>query len=261
AVGEPFLTLETKPNAIGSRWAAQVPPLEALASGAYTAVAEQTELEILGSLGETTKTPAVSFEVDTEAPKVSITKGPEARSNKTTPPFEGTASEETEVTVHVFEGANQVATATTTAAGGNWSTSTLSPALPTGKHTFTAYATEESGIGNEPGKSNEVSFEVDTEAPKVAITKGPEARSNKTTPPFEGTASEPTEVTVHVFEGLSEVAKAKTVASAGHWSTSTLSPALPTGKHSFTAYATEASAIGNEPGKSNEVSFEVDTES
>src|SRR4029077_18992510 len=136
----------------------------------------------------------------------------------------------------------------------------LSPALPSGNNKFRATATEVSAIKNAPGESSPVEFEVDTEPPKVAITKGPEARSNKTMPSFEGSASEPTEVTVRVFnEGQSEVAHATTTASGGAWSV-TLSSALPTGRHKFTAHATEVSAIKNPPGESNTVSFEVDTE-
>ncbi len=247
------VTFETSPA--GSSWSAEVPSSEPLASGAHTVVVEQAEL---AGLFETGQTEPVTWTVDTEAPKVAITKGPAARSNETVPSFEGTASENTEVTVHVFEGPAEVAHVTTTAAGGKWSTETLSKALSTGKHTYRAFATEVSAIGNAPGESNPVEFEVDTEAPKVAITKGPKARSNETTPPFEGTASENTEVTVHIFEGSTPIATATTKASGGKWSTSTLTKALSTG--SYRAFATEKSAIGNEPGESNEVTFQVDTE-
>jgi|GEM_PF-3529438 len=253
SVGGAHRTLEATPS--GTSWSVQPASNEGFTAGKYTVVAEQAEL--LGLL-ETTKTEPVTFTVDTSSPKVAITAGPEARSHTTTPSFEGSASEPTEVTVHVFEGTTEVASATTTASGGTWSTSTLSPALSEGEHSYTAYATEVSGIGNEAGKSNEVAFEVDTDPPKVAIIEGPESRSNTTTPRFSGTASENTEVVVHVYEGLNEVAKAKTVASGGSWEAA--SSALPTGKHAFRAYATEKSAIGNEPGTSNEVEFEVDTE-
>jgi hypothetical protein len=161
--------------------------------------------------------------------------------------------------VHVLEGTSEVASATTTASGGAWSTSTLSKALPSGKHSFTAFATEKSGIGNAEGKSATVSFEVNTEPPKVTLNQ-PVSPSNKTQPSFSGSASEATEVTVHVLEGTSEVASATTTASGGAWSTSTLSKALPSGKHGFTAFATEKSGLGNPEGKSATVSFEVNTE-
>ena len=99
--------------------------------------------------------------MDTEPPIVTIV-GPPSPSNDTTPAFSGNASESTEVVVHVFEGATEVASARTTASGGKWSTS-LSTALSSGKHTFTAYAIEKSGLGNADGKSETVRFEVDTD--------------------------------------------------------------------------------------------------
>ena len=219
--------------------------------------ARATEVSGLGSGPGTSNT--VTFEVNTEPPVVKLAQ-PTTPSNKTTPSFSGTASENTEVVVHVFEGANEVATANTTASSGKWSTSTLSKALPLGKHTFTAQATEVSGLGNGEGESNTVTFEVNTSPPVVALINGPPNPSNETTPSFSGTASEDTEVVVHVFEGSTERAKATTIASGGAWSTGTLSPALPEGKHTFTAYATEKSGLGNLEGKSNTVTFEVNTE-
>ena len=184
---------------------------------------------------------------------------PTTPSNKITPGFSGTASEATEVVVHVFEGASEVATTTTTAVGGKWSTSTLSKALPEGKHTFTAYAKEKSGLGNGEGESSKVTFEVNTEPPVVTIAQ-PTTPSNKITPGFSGTASEATEVEVHVFLGTEEVANVKTTAAGGKWSTSTLSKALPEGKHTFTAVAKEKSGLGNKEGESSKVTFEVNTE-
>src|SRR5208283_1492103 len=111
------------------------------------------------------------------------------------------ASEETEVEVHVFEGSTEVCHAKTTASGGSWST--VCSGLSTGRHSFTAYAMEKSGLGNAEGKSNTVSFEVNTLPPEVSIAQPP-TPSNKTTPSFSGTASEATEVVVHVFEGSTE---------------------------------------------------------
>ncbi len=189
-----------------------------------------------------------------------------ARSNDTNPTFSGSASEATEVVVHVFEGATEVASAKTTASGGTWSTTAaeLSKELPKGNGTFTAYATEKSALaGNPEGKSTpSISFVVDTEAPSVTLNTL--ARSNDTKPTFSGSASEATEVVVHVFEGATEVASAKTTASGGTWSTTAaaLSKELPKGNGTFTAYATEKSALaGNPEGKSTpSISFVVDTE-
>src|SRR5205085_2164408 len=141
----------------------------------------------------------VTFEVDTEAPVLTLAQ-PKTPSNETNPSFSGTASENTEVVVHVFEGTNEVAHATTTAFGGQWATGSLSNLLPAGKRTFTAHATEKSLLGNAAGKSSTVSFEVNTLPPEVTLNQ-PTTPSNNTNPSFSGTASEETEVTVHVFEG------------------------------------------------------------
>ncbi len=228
---------------------------KALPAGKHQFTAYATEKSGLGN--EAGKSSEVSFEVDTVSPAVTIA-GPPSPSNNQNPGFSGTASEDTEVVVHVFEGTTEVASASTTASGGNWSTSGLSKPLPAGKRSFKAYAVEKSGLGNEPGKSSEVPFEVNTLPPEVTIT-APTSPSKNTSPGFSGTATEATQVVVHVFEGATELASATTTASGGKWSTSSLSKALPTGKHSFTADATEASGLGNEPGKSSTVSFEVDT--
>src|SRR5205085_3757999 len=121
-----------------------------------------------------------------------------------------------------------VAHGSATASAGKWTISTLSNPLPSGNNKFSAYATEVSGLGNGEGESSKVEFEVDTLPPSVAITKGPEARSNKTTPSFSGTASENTEVTVHIKLGESEVASGSTTASAGKWSISKMTKLQPT---------------------------------
>ena len=241
-------------TASGGKWSTSSLS-KALPAGKHSFTAFATEKSGLGN--EAGKSATVPFEVDTLSPEVSIAAPPSPSSNRN-PGFSGTASEPTEVVVHVFEGSTEVATASTTASGGKWSTGGLSKELPAGKHGFTAYATEVSGLGNEAGKSATVSFEVDTLAPEVSIGKPP-SPSNNMEPGFSGSAGEPTQVTVHVFEGTTEVASASTTASGGKWSTSSLSKALPAGKHSFTAYATEVSGLGNEAGKSATVSFEVDT--
>jgi hypothetical protein len=227
-----------------------------LPSGKHSFTAFATEASGIG--GSEGRSATVSFEVDTETPALTLNQ-PVSPSNKTQPSFSGTASEAGEVVVHVFEGSSEVASVTTATSAGSWSTSPLSRALPSGKHTFTAFATEESGLGNGEGKSASVSFEVNTEPPAVTLAQ-PVSPSNKTQPSFSGSASEATEVTVHVFEGSSEVASATATAAGGAWSTNTLSKLLPSGKHSFTAVATEKSGLGNGEGKSATVSFEVNTE-
>ena len=241
-------------TAAAGKWSTSTLSKE-LPSGKHKFTAYALEKSGLGNAEGKSET--VPFEVNTKPPEVSIVAPPSPSKNQT-PPFSGTASEETEVVVHVLEGTTEVASASTKAVAGKWSTSTLTKALPSGKHTFSAYATEKSGLGNGEGQSEPVEFEVNTKPPEVSIV-APPSPSDSMVPSFSGTASEETEVVVHVFEGTTEVANASTKAVGGTWSTSTLSAALAQGKHKFTAYAIEKSGLGNGEGKSNEVSFEVNT--
>ena len=256
AAGKPAETLET-PQASTGNWSVQATGALALSSSTYTAVAEQTESLLLG-LGETSSTAPVTFQVDTDPPEVTLNQ-PAKLSNDTTPSFSGGASEAGEVVVHIFLGSEEVATATASASGGSWSSGGASPALPAGKHSFTAYATEVSSLGNSEGRSTpEVSFEVNTNSPEVTL-KPPATPSGNQTPSFSGTANEAGKVVVHILQGTEQVATASATVSASKWSSGPASPALPAGKHSFTVYATEQSAFGNEPGKSAEFAFEVNT--
>jgi hypothetical protein len=159
-----------------------------------------------------------------------------------------------------------VSTATASANGGAWSSSTTAPALPVGFHEFTAVATQESSIGNPPGTSAPISFIVDTTSPVVTITSPANgSASNVTSPTFAGTASgtdASSEINIHIYEGAPsegrQVSAAKAKASGGKWTSSAASPALATGNHHYTAVATDASLVGNAPG-SAEVTFTVDT--
>ena len=227
---------------------------KALASGKHTFTVQALEKSGLGNSEGTSSSP--SFEVNTEPPVVTVNQL--ALSNDTTPTFSGAATEETEVAVTVKLGAEVVGTVSTTASGGKW-TATLGKALAAGKHTFTAQAVEKSGLGNPSGTSSSMSFDVNTEPPTVTLNQ-PTSPSNNTTPKFAGAASENTEVVVHVMLGSEEVATAVAQASGGSWTSGSLSNALPTGKHTFTAFAKEKSALGNEEGKSAAVSFDVNTE-
>ena len=162
--------------------------------------------------------------------------------------------------VHVFEGVDGSGESEHDGRGGKWS-ATLSHALPSGKHSFTASATEKSGLGNAEGKSTTVPFEVNTEPPVVTLEQ-PSEISPVQSPSFSGTASESLPVTVEVFEGPTAegkaVAKVVATVSAGRYKSIPIAATLATGK--YTAIATEVSSLGNETGRSAPKSFEVDTE-
>src|SRR6185437_13164837 len=96
----------------------------------------------------------------------------------------------------VKEGSTEVAKAEGSVSGGKWS-ATLSKALAVGKHSYTAFATEKSAIGNGEGESPPVGFEVNTEAPAVTLNQ-PASPSKNTAPSFSGSSSEAGEVEVQI---------------------------------------------------------------
>ena len=237
----------------GGKWSATVS--STLANGIYTAQATQPS-----SIGnDEGKSEAVEFEVFTEPPAVKITHGPAKRSNVSLPAFEGTTTpkETTQVTVHVYEGSGTAgkvaASLAATPSNGKWSVAATT-SLPDG--TYTAQATEPSSIGNGEGKTETIEFEIFTKPPTVEITHGPEPRSNQTKPSFEGKASETEPVTVRILEGPTQVASLKASVTEHKWHVE-VTAALADGR--YTALASEPSSIGNEPGESAALAFEIDT--
>ncbi len=239
----------------GSWTSGQATP--ALASGEYTATATQKS-----SFGNEPGTSApVNFTVSTASPKVALQQ-PKTPSNNTTPTFTGTASDPTEpVTVEISSKTTGkvVAKATASGTGGSWTSGQATPALASGE--YTATATQKSSLGNEPGTSAPVNFTVSTASPKVALQQ-PKTPSNNTTPSFTGTASDTTPVIVRMFnEENNEVSstEGKSPNARGEWSSGKLSSALSSGKHTYTAEAVQTSSLGNLPGVSSRVTFQVDT--
>jgi hypothetical protein len=260
AAGSPVSTATATPTG-GSWTSGAVSP--ALPNGEYTAVATQTS-----SLGNPAGVSSpVSFKVDTTSPTVTLNP-PKSPSNNTSPSFSGSASDTTPVTVKIYEGATtagpEVSTAKeTTRVGSSWTSGSASPGLSIGKHTYTAVATQASSLGNPAGVSAAATFTVDTTSPTVTLNQ-PVSRSNDIKPSFTGTASDTSTVIVTIYEvkGGKEIfsSQAKATPSGGSWTSLEASPALPEGKHTYIATATQASSLGNPAGVSNSVTFTVDTE-
>lgn len=189
---------------------------------------------------------------------------PAPRSNNTTPSFSGTASAVTPVTVKVYQGTapegELVAIAEAPGTGGSWSSAPAAPSLPGGTHTFTAIASQ--SIGGVVEESEPATFVVDTQPPTVTLQELA-SPSNDPTPSFSGTASEATPVSIEVFSGTEPkgeaVASATAQGTGKGWTSSRATPTL--GDGTFTAVATQQSAIGNPAGRSNAVTFSVDTSS
>ena len=257
AKGTEVAFYEVAAPAVGVEWKVVASP--ALPDGVYTAQA--TEPSTLGN--GTGKSETRTFEVDTEPPEVTL-KALTARSGVNEPTFSGTVSEPGPVTVHVYPGKEAKGTEAgtyevTVLAAGKWEVM-ASPQLPDG--TYTAVATEPSGLTNEPGTSESRTFEIDTHAPEVALAGVP-TPTNETNPSFSGTASETKNVTVKVYKGPtatgSPVATVEGAVSGGHWKSPSLATTLTT--NTYTAVAFEPSSIGNGEGHSEPVTFEVNTNS
>ena len=181
-------------------------------------------------------------------------------SNQASPTFAGSTSDVlANVQVNVYPGesvgGSPVRTLTTLVlpVAGTWS---LGPTEALADGVYTAQASQ-AAIESEPElTSNQVTFTVDTAPPTVTL-KGPAPLSNETDPTFSGKASDHTEVVVHIFHEGSEVAQA-TAPTGGSWSSSNESSL---GSGTYTAYATEASSLGNEAGKSTPIEFTISTAS
>src|SRR5207249_4018179 len=127
----------------------------ALSSGQYTAVATQES-----SLGNPSGVSQPrTFIVDTTSPTVTLRQR-KSPSTSTTPSFTEAATDTTTLTIHLHAGLPTsgavVATATAPGTGGAWASGNASPALSSGQ--YTAVATQESSLGNPPGRSKAVTF-------------------------------------------------------------------------------------------------------
>ena len=175
------------------------------------------------------------FTVDTESPKVELSELPTKESNDRNPSFTGSSNAETEVIVHVYEGAKrkctEVATAMERGPAALGKRVPLNHELPVGDHNYTAVATEESPLGNPEGKSEAVTFIVNTEPPNVALNpaiggEGIERQDTGVQRHRERLhRSRGARLRRHAPEGK-EVAHAGTAGTGGAWATGPVAPEL-----------------------------------
>jgi hypothetical protein len=139
----------------------------------------------------------------------------------------------------------------------SWISGQVTSRLPDGS--FTAVATQPSALGNPPGTSNAITFEIDTQPPSVTLDQLP-SPSPAAAAIFSGTASDEAPVTVEVYGGAGAegpvVASASAAVAGGEWASARLSPALAWGE--YTAVASQPSSIGNPPGTSPPMTFVVE---
>ena len=259
ATGTPVRTLTATAGA-GGAWSTT--PSTALADGTYTAQAEQTD-----SAGNSGKSAARTFTVDTTAPTVTLAHPAAGALMTGTTPFDGTASsasgDSATVTVRIYSGSSATGaplrTLTATASGGSWS---VTPGSGLDEGTYTAQAEQSDAAGN-TGKSAARTFTIDSTAPAVTLTS-PAAGSvtNDATPAFSGAAGTATgdssTVTVKIYSGSSASgAPARTLtatASGGNWS---VAPGSNLADGTYTAQAEQSDAAGN-TGTSAARTFTVD---
>lgn len=232
----------------------------ALENGTYTVIASEAS-----SLDNPEgKSLPATFKVNISAPTVTLAQ-PTTPSNNTAPSFTGTASEGTKVTVKVYEGEHPegkpVGETSANPVDEAWTSGTVQLAT-SGKHIYTAIATEPSSIGNGEGDSLPATFTVDTTSPTVTLEfERSSLTTNSASPTFKGSASDSPAVTVNVYKGKTvaglPVASATSAAPVtGSWTTAPSQPPLSEG--TYTAQATQASSLGNNPGTSSTVTFTID---
>ncbi len=235
-----------------------------LSTGEYTAQVSQSD-----EAGHTGTSSAVTFTVDASAPTVTLTSPEEgALVTASDPTLTGTAAtaawDESTVAVAIHEGGSLsgevVALEEAPVSGGVWAYSV--PHLSDGIYTAQASQSDQAG---HTGRSNAVTFTVDTAAPVVTLTSPAEgAFVNTPNPTLSGQGGaapwDAPRLTVKVHRGSSvsgEVVASSTSVSvkSGTWSYST--PHLADGV--YTAQAEQGDEAEHPPGMSNAVTFTVET--
>ena len=168
----------------------------ALTSGTYTAVAiEQSELG--NAQGESAP---VTFVVNTKPPEVAIEPAPPTRSKENKPTFKGTASEAGTVVVKSTRAPKRKAKKPPNSAP-RWRKEMDGErdGHPPGRQIHGPGDRAERNRERDGGQRGRP-FEVFTKPPTVTMEELA-ARSKENKPTFKGTASEPGQVTVHVYKG------------------------------------------------------------
>jgi hypothetical protein len=205
--------------------------------------------------GPSTGGPLYTYVSPLVPPTVTL-NAPAVLSNDMMPSFTGSASGTNQVIVEIYEGAavtgSPISYAEAIPAGGGWASGTASPALPSGRHTYTAVATQEESslIENVLGESLPVTFTVDATPPQITLTSpanGSSASgSSQIVSGSAGTAEgDQPAITIQLFAGSTtagQALEAITVqASKGGWSATFggLSPGT------YTARAEQRDDAGN----------------
>ncbi len=163
---EPVATATATPGIGDGSWtSSRATPALLKGLRTFTAVAHEPS----GIGNKAGKSAPVTFVVDTLAPTVTLHAV--AAEGDAKPSFSGTASESAPVTIDVYAGAmaggTAVASLTAEGDGEEWISGQLPEVLENG--TYTAVASQQSKLGNEPGTSKPVTFIVNTSPPTVVV--------------------------------------------------------------------------------------------
>ncbi len=237
-----------------------------LADGPYTAVAEQSD-----AAGNTGRSPARSFTVDTAAP-APVLSAPAADSSTgdDTPSFNGTAGnaagDAQSVSIRVWQGSDTTADPLVTfdaARDSAGAFSAESPAtLPDGPYTAEVQQTD---VAGHTGQSAEVHFTVDTAAPTPSLTQPPSGSTGTDpSPDFAGTAGtapqDSSAVTIAVWDGTATSGQPTATFDATADPTTgafSAKPPAPLDGGTYTARAEQVDAAGNR-GTSATTTFAID---
>jgi outer membrane protein OmpA-like peptidoglycan-associated protein len=173
----------------------------------------------------------VSAPVLGAAPAVTITGGPTASTNDSTPTITGTTNAPVGTVVSVAVGSTTLTTTVLT--GGLW-TVTVGTALPEGPVTVIASVTP---AGSATGTATQI-LTIDTTAPSLTITGGPNLTTQDSTPTISGTTDASTGSTVTIT--IANQTLTATVQAGGTWSAT--ATVLPEGAANVVATVTDANA-------------------
>jgi hypothetical protein len=243
----------------GSTWTAG--PVASLPDGTYTALAEQSD-----EAGNTGKSTAVTFTVDTTPPAVSL-GSVASPTNDPSPTLAGSADvgvgDESTVMVRIYEGGSvggaSVASKSVSVSGGGWSYTP--PNLADG--TYTASVSQGDAAGN-VGTSAAVTFTVDTSAPVIAVTAPTAGAALSTSKPTvsglagQANGDDPS-VTLKLYAGStvspSPLQTNEVTPSGASW---TIGVASALADGTYTVLAEQSDQAGN-TGTSAAVTFTIDT--
>ncbi|QHS58617.1 Ig-like domain-containing protein [Chitinophaga agri] len=214
-----------------------------LADGPY--VIRVTATDAAGNTS--TKSNALNFSVDTQAPAVPTLITAATLTTNRTPTVTGKTDANTAVTIYK----DGTAVGTVTSNGSGDYTYTFTPALPDATYVITATAAD--AVGNVSAASTPLSITVDATAPAPPVITTSKVVTNNNTPTITGTAEANSVVTI--YRGTTAVGTVTATAGGTFTYTfATLADAV------YAVSATARDAAGNVSGYSNVLNITIDTQ-